>query len=196
MKQIIDIDAEFDGVEFDEAAIARATAVQKREANGWYEKNKQAAKKANAKDEVHKNRTNANRKNAKNPDWIKANARGVKKRMSNEQGRINHAEAMKKVHANSNLAENRRKGIEKKTLEDPDWLLRRNENSAKAKFKPLVTPEGIFESLNSASIHYASIWQISFELARVRLMRKKNKPEQPYYNITQKEYTLLTGKEI
>ena len=199
-KQIIDIDAEFDGVEFDERAINVATGSRKtvaaREANGWAEKNKKARDKVNSDPTVHKNRTEANQRNAKDPDWIAKNARGVEKRKQSITWKQNHAEAMKKVHANPNLAENRRKGVEQKTLEDPDWILRRNENSAKAKFKPLVTCEGIFDSLKSASEHYAVIWKISVELARVRLMRKKNKPGQPYYNITQEEYTKLTGKTI
>lgn len=167
-----------------------------RELNGWYEKNKQAQQASMAKEEIRAIKAEANRKKALDPAWLEANARGVAKRKESEEWKKRHAEAMKKVHANPQTAINRQKAIDRRNAENPQWRQRMIENSSKAKYKPVVTPEGIFYSLNAAAEHYATVWDVSFKLARVRLIRKKNKPDQPYYNITQEEYIMLTGKDL
>ena len=56
-KQIIDIDTEFEGVEFDEAAIKRATGLKKRSDNPEWHKNKTASiKEAMQRPEVKERR--------------------------------------------------------------------------------------------------------------------------------------------
>jgi len=167
-----------------------------RELNGWHEKNKQAQKAANQREEVRASKAEANRKKAKDPDWQAANVRGAEKRKNDPHWQNVHAENLRRLHANPNTAINRQASIDRRNAENTEWRKNMIENSSKAKFKPVVTPEGIFKSLNSASEHYAIFWQVSFKLARVRLMRKKNLPGQPYYNITQEEYIMLTGKEL
>lgn len=198
--KIIDIDAEFDDVVFDEEAINRATGnletIRKREANGWQQKNQQGVLKAKGNPIAQRNRAEANRKNASKESWIEANMQGVEKRINNDEAVLNHKKAMERVHANPMTAINRQKAIDNRNKNNTTWLENMVKNSAKAKFKPIVTPEGVFESLKSASEHYMIIYDNTFNYARYKLMKNVRNKVEGFFNITQEEYIMLTGKDI
>jgi hypothetical protein len=175
---------------------ANREVVKKRETNGWAEKNKIGTIKAKNNLQAHKNRTEANRKNAKDSKWQEANQRGAEKRKNDPIVKLNHIKAMKKVHSNPMTAINRQKGIDNRNKNNKLWLENMIKNSSKAKFKPIVTPEGIFESLKSASEHYSKISDIETHKARYRLTTELKKNPIEFFLISQEEYIMLTGKDI
>lgn len=86
-------------------------------------------------------------------------------------------------------------GVAKRTL-DPEW----NEANRKARLKPIVTPYGIFNSLDSASneIHSNKYLENRKTMLSVKafIRSKINSKSTEYYYITKEEYIMLTGQEI
>jgi len=180
----------------DNNLIQLSLMIKTRENNGWAEKNREGTIKAKNNPQAHKNRAEANQKKAKDPNWHQANQRGVEKRKNDPIAKLNHKNAMKRVHANPLTAINRQQAIDNRNKNNQVWLKNMVENSAKAKFKPIVTPLGIFPSMKSAAEHYSKISNIEFKTARYRLMKELKKNSSEFYYISQEEYIMLTGKDI
>lgn len=89
--KIIDIDAEFEGIEFDEESINRATGVIKRRENGWYE---------------------ANSERLKDPEYLTKLAEGKKNSKSFQ-------EARKKLKGNEEFKKSIKKGLEEYNQKNP-----------------------------------------------------------------------------
>ena len=86
-------------------------------------------------------------------------------------------------------------GVAKRTL-DPKW----NEANRKARLKPIVTPYGIFNSLDSASNEIHSNRYLENRKTRLSVkafIRSKIKiASKEFYYITHEEYIMLTGKDV
>lgn len=83
------------------------------------------------------------------------------------------------------------KGV-KDRLNDPEryqaWrnnVEAKRENTTRAKYKPMQTPDGVFKSLRDAAAHYC----IHVSSMRDRMKHNKNK----YYYISKEQYIELTG---
>lgn len=114
-KKLIDIDAEFDSVEFDEAEIKKATGLAKRSQNPEWHKNKTASVQAamkrpevkenqrkaqqekNSNPEYRKRIAETNRKTAQTEEWKEASEAGLKKREANGWREKNYEKNMKMV---------------------------------------------------------------------------------------------------
>jgi hypothetical protein len=148
--------------------------LEKRSNNNWYENTINATKIRSEKTEWQE----SNKQRWQDSVWKKAHDDKVKKTMQTDDYKINHLI-----------------GIAKRTA-DPAW----NEANRRSKFKPIVTPYGIFNSLDSASneIYLNNFWPNRKTVISVKgLIRSKLKinPKEFYY-ITKEEYQRLTGKEI
>lgn len=89
--------------------------------------------------------------------------------------------------------------------QNPETIKKRNESlrnqtqeqkvrRAKAVQKPVMTPEGPFESLKAAGLHYNIIK--NFNNGQKYVGSRLKSKEQGYRYISKEEYILLTGKEI
>jgi hypothetical protein len=162
--KIIDIDAEFDGVEFDEAAINRATGsiIGRKKIN-----QKIIAKKMVNTDEWKKNNLEQNRKTAKNPKWLEIVAKNNKEKRNNPE----HI----KIHQTS---------IAKRTASE-DWI-RKN-------CRPVKCPYGIFPISKHAMIEYqkehgGAITSIAIKIRS--WLKSDKKPDWQY--LTWQEYDELS----
>lgn len=169
--KLIDIDAEFDDVYFDETEIKRTTGSIKtiinREANGWAEKNKEGIKKRPV--DYGKKISITGKEVRSDPVWKQGWMKTIEERDNNPEYRKNHLE-----------------GVAKRTA-SKEWQEKNNE--ARKKFlKPIVTPFGIFISVKDAieKIGKSEGW----------LMTQRKRFPQEYYLISQEEYIMLTGKDI
>jgi hypothetical protein len=149
-------------------------SIAKRTADpAWREKNARSVRQTTATQKWQDSHKAAMELLTQNPDWQKKHQTMIKNR--GDTWRANKAKAMKDLS------------------QDPNWQA----NTAKANrlrsCKPIITPEGVFESLNQASDHYIPIRGTN---ARRHLMSLVKKPDSGFYYITQEEYIMLTGKAI
>ena len=220
--KIIDIDAEFEGIEFDETAIRRATGFKKRSGNPeWHKSRKETyssseyrkkRKEQFASVEVKQNIvagrkkmientnwlenvTERNKQRSKDVNWIK-NVSDANRKKAQDPGWI--ASRKKAAEKNKDPNSNYSKAIEKRT-KSKEW---QDKNSSKNKLlssKQCITPYGIFWSRMDAGKY---IFENNFQPTRKTLSslmswlisQFKNNPKE-YYYITQEEYSFLTGKE-
>jgi hypothetical protein len=130
------------------------------------------------KEREQKGWQDSNKERWQDLDWKKTHDEKVKKVMQTELYKTNHAA-----------------GVIKRTL-DPAW----HDANRKARFKPIVTPYGIFNSLDSASIeiHLGKFLSNRKTVISVRTFIRsaiKNASKEFYY-ITKEKYIMLTGKDI
>lgn len=218
--KIIDIDAEFDGLEFDESAISRATGIKKRSDNPDWHKNRQKTyssleyrerrKEQFSSAEVKENMAVARKHIMENTDWLK-NVSIANKRRANEN-----------IEWNRNVTE-----ANKQKAKDPNWYnavatankqKAKDPNSAYSKAiqnrdesnnikknkllssKQCVTPYGVFWSRADAAKFIFENKIIPTRKTESSLMsllagKFKNNPKE-YYYISKEEYIMLTGKEL
>ena len=177
--QIIDFDFEFEDVEFDEAAINRATgalkAVSAREQNGWREKNE-----LRYQDKDYKEKWKAS----------------IKEAYENPELRKRHSE----LHIGVSKSEEHKENIRKARLNAPPRSKDTRKKIGDAQrgntkhCKPMVTPLGIFASLGEAGAAHEK--QEGLGNANNQIRKRINENWDGYYRITKEEYTLLTGKEL
>ncbi len=181
-KQIIDIDSEFDGVEFDEESINRITgaskAVSAREANGWHEKN-QARR--------------------QDPEYDRRVSKAISKTYSTPEGRQKqsakaHAQTdeTKRKIRNANLGKNRRGAA---------WIasMAEKKKGNTARCRPIVTPVGAFISKKTAAEFYidnkhTTRKTVPSVICWIDILVKQI--DSGFYFISKEEYTMLTGEQV
>jgi hypothetical protein len=206
-KQIIDIDAEFDGLEFDEVQINRVT--------GNINRSKTAEWKSAIKEK--------NIAQSKDPEYLESLRKGIKTAWENPELREKHSKRMSEQHKDKNYTDAIKKGI-KKAWENPelrekkaeqnriqskdpeylkalhkgiekrdqgDWYEKNARKNTLTKSKPIVTPFGVFPSRIVAVKTLTDVTNIGGKINKG--IKEK---DSGYYYITQEEYTILTGKEI
>ena len=106
-----------------------------------------------------------------------------------------HDEINKKNMQSKHWKNSHQIGVDKRTA-DPAW----NKANSEARMKPIITPFGVFRSLDSASehIHNKALLPTRKTVISVKgYIRSRVKlPKKEYYYISKEEYILLTGKEI
>jgi hypothetical protein len=205
--QIIDIDAEFDGFELDEAAINRATGMVKRRDNGWYEKIQKNAKKRSKDPEWLKKVAEDNRKKANDPEWQANHKKGLEKRAQNEEWRKNVANGYLKRQT---AEVNEKIGDASRTrYNDPEWRAKHQETIKQrtndpvwkekqrlarlARTPAVVCNDGVFSTQQDA-ILFAK--QQGLKNAGTKIRQWIANKENGYYLISREEYIMLTGKDI
>tara|TARA_R110000868_G_scaffold15887_1_gene72003 strand:- start:8 stop:475 length:468 start_codon:yes stop_codon:yes gene_type:complete len=106
-----------------------------------------------------------------------------------------HDDVVKKTMESKYWKDAHQKGVTKRTA-DPAW----NEANRKARFKPIVTPFGVFNSLDSATeyVYNNKLLPTRHTIPSIKnYIRSKTKLQpKEYYYISKEEYIMLTGKEI
>lgn len=167
-KQIIDIDAEFEGIEFDEEAIKRATGISKREENGWAEKN-QARR--------------------LDPNYDKRVAKSISDTYQTEEGRKKQA-AKAVPHTEQSREKLKLANIGKKRKGEA-WIagmVEKQKGNTK-RCKKIMTPHGIFDSLNLA------VQATGISPGRIRRYTRELPWANEWYFITKDKFSSIIPKE-
>lgn len=176
--KLIDIDAEFDDFEFDEAAIEMATRIAKRNDNGWYEKNNarlndpeyvaklakslqesaavKAAGKIRANDPMWiKNQKEGCQQYINSPDFVPSYGMLGKKRSdeSKAKGSQSLKGLVKPLEGNKKISEWRKKNF-KPTAESIEKSASKIRGVPTDKNRPVKTPAGRFDRIRDAAEYY------------------------------------------
>lgn len=126
-KKLIDIDAEFDGLEFDEHAIRVATGVKNRPAS-WSANVAEANRKKHANPEFAKKLGAANRGKSLDPVWRAKMAEANRKKHADPEYKKAYEAGRKKID---------QKAVGKKMAADPEWQRKHKEQVSKLKDNPI-----------------------------------------------------------
>jgi len=182
-KKIIDIDAEFDGVEFDEKSINKATGIKNRSQNLTWRKNL-----SNAVTKIFKD----------NPERAVKQSLATKQKLLDPEHQKKRKEAQEKNNQNTELRAKRIKH-NKAMASDSELVKKRNKATSEKNSKCIVTKFGIFPS-KIAAIKFAtenkSTSRTTLQSNRVYISQCLKSDPENYYYISKEEYTKLTGKTI
>lgn len=115
-------------------------------------------------------------------EQVKKHTERVREVSKRDDWRKKVAVLNKEKREDPNHIKRHQEAVDKRT-QDPEWRRKQAERS-----KPMVTPDGIFNSRKMA----AEFYKVKTPVMNSRMKRY---PDQ-YYYISQEEYIMLTGKEI
>lgn len=155
--QIIDIDAEFDDVEFDEQAINRATGIEKRKENGWHKKN-----------ELYR----------RDPEYIAKVSHAVKQFYNTDEGK--QKQRAKRHPQTESTREKIKSANAGKIRKGEAWIknMAEKQKGNKNRAKKIMTPMGLFDSLKDASK------AIGFSEGKIRRYTKELPWSKEWYYLT------------
>lgn len=117
---IIDIDAEFEGLEFDEVAIRHATGMAKRSSNPDWHKNRSASiRKAMQQPEIKEKQRRSQQEKYDDPEYRKRIAENNRQVAQTKEWKEAHTEGMQKREANGWREKNYEKNM--KMVQTPEW---------------------------------------------------------------------------
>lgn len=187
--KIIDIDAEFDGIEFDEKKINHVTGIKQRNTDPVF--------------------VQSIKKRTESKEWRQANHESVLKTVQTENWKKNHAEGMKRLatdpvwlkgqkergqqRSQNQDWKDRKTEASRRLAKDPVWLANTKQANRKNCARPVVTPTGVFAALVDAGQAYNQIR--NFNNGRKWVINQLKVNPKEFYYITREEYIMLTGKE-
>ena len=183
-KKIINIDAEFDDLFFDEKKINHYTG-QRRRFESLSEEEKQAIRekhKQQANDPAFKQRMQQEVYDT--VEWREAHAKQIEDLKRNETWRKNCANARQKTIESEEWLNSVRVGVAKRTASE-DWI-RKN-------CRPVKCPYGIFPVVKHATLEYQKEYGGELHSLSVKIrnwLKSDKKPEWQY--LTWEEYNCLT----
>lgn len=210
-KQIIDIEAEFEGFELDEHSIKIATGMAKRSEN--YHSNPDAIEKRKKKNadiintDEWKSKINAATEIRKNdPIWQEKNKIANQEKWKSKETKEKHLAGVRKATQNPNWREKVVKNNKAKVNDvehrqrhqiaidkrgQGDWYEKNARKNTLTKSKPIVTPFGVFSSRIVAVKTLTDVTNIGGKINKG--IKEK---DSGYYYISKEEYIMLTGQDI
>jgi hypothetical protein len=165
----------------------KAMVKERSQNSNWLNNVREANEKRSQNPVWQENVEKSNKKMAKDPNWIKSHKKGSEIRSQNLTWRENAKKAGSKRANDANWRENVTTANQTLT-KDPKWI----EKNTRAHSTPLVTPEGVFDSLVNAAKVYNEIRNFKNGINWVKAQLKQGTPG--FKKITWEEYDEIMQK--